>query len=86
MTNEAQTLKGKVLTGVVLSAKMKNTVIVGVDVIKRHPVYGKAVTHTRRLAVHVETVVPKEGDTVRIRETKPLSKTVHFVVSEIVEG
>jgi small subunit ribosomal protein S17 len=71
---------GKILTGVVMSVKNIKTVIVAVISSHRHPLYKKATRKTRRFAVHNESMTLAVGDTVRIQETKPISKTKHFIV------
>ncbi len=70
--------------GVVVSNKMQKTVVVAVEVREKHPLYGKFVKRTTKFVAHDE----KEcgiGDTVRIMETRPLSKTKNWRVVEIVE-
>lgn len=74
----------KVLTGHVVSAKMQKTVVVAVDMSKRHPMYGKVVKNTKRLKARDEIGV-KVGDFVRIEETKPFSKQVNWKVSEVLQ-
>ena len=77
MTNEQQTAaRGarKSRTGIVVSDKMEKTVVVAIERRVPHPVYGKMVTRTRRLKAHDEENSAKVGDTVRIVETRPLSK------------
>ena len=76
--------KGKIFTGTVVSAKTPQTVIVMVASTRLHPLYKKLMRRTKRLAVHNPTLTLAEGDTVRIQETKPLSKTKHFIVLEKV--
>jgi small subunit ribosomal protein S17 len=83
MNNEK--IKGKIFTGEVVSAKTPKTVIVAIISMHRHPLYKKAVRKTRRFAVHNESLTLAVGDTVRIQETKPISKTKHFIVLEKVK-
>jgi len=73
----------KVLTGKVVSNKMSKTVVVAINVLKRHPIYNKAVMKTRKFKARDElgTVV---GDTVKIEECKPFSKEVTWKVLEVV--
>ena len=73
-----QTLKGKVV-----SNKMKNTVVVEVVRLKRHPIYGKYMKLSKRYKAHTEEVVP-EGATVIIGSTKPISKDKCWAVKEVV--
>jgi len=75
----------KVRTGVVVSDKMEKTVIVRVDNQLRHPLYGKIVRRTSRLQAHDEANDANVGDTVRVMETRPLSKTKRWRVVEVVE-
>ena len=75
----------KVRIGTVVSDKMQKTVVVAVDRRVPHPVYGKMVTRTTRLKAHDEENSAKQGDTVRIMETRPLSKDKRWRVVEIVE-
>jgi small subunit ribosomal protein S17 len=75
----------KTRVGVVVSDKMQKTVVVAVDRRVPHPVYGKMVTRTTRLKAHDENNSAKAGDTVRIMETRPLSKDNRWRVVDIVE-
>ena len=75
----------KVRTGLVVSDKMDKTVVVAITRRVPHPVYGKMVTRTKRLKAHDEENSAKAGDTVRIMETRPLSKDKRWRVVEIVE-
>ena len=87
MTNQQQTTaRGarKSRTGLVVSDKMDKTVVVAIERRVPHPVYGKMVTRTNRLKAHDEENSAKVGDTVRIVETRPLSKDKRWRVVEIV--
>jgi small subunit ribosomal protein S17 len=75
----------KVRTGLVVSDKMQKTVVVAIERRVPHPVYGKMVTRTTRLKAHDEQNSAKAGDTVRIMETRPMSKDKRWRVVEIVE-
>jgi small subunit ribosomal protein S17 len=75
----------KVRTGTVVSDKMQKTVVVAIQRRVAHPVYGKMVTRTTRVKAHDEENAAKTGDTVRIAETRPLSKDKRWRVLEIVE-
>ena len=75
----------KVRTGTVVSDKMQKTVVVAIDRRGPHPVYGKMVTRTKRVKAHDEENSAKTGDTVRIMETRPLSKDKRWRVVEIIE-
>lgn len=72
--------KIKTLTGVVVSDKMKDTVVVLVKRYVKHPKYGKYVEKRKRYAAHDAGNAKKIGDNVTIQETKPMSKTKHFKV------
>ena len=75
----------KVYQGHVVSNKMDKTIIVAVDTYKNHPVYGKRVKYTKKFVAQDDNNEAKKGDTVRIMETRPLSKTKHFRLVKIVE-
>ena len=74
----------KTRVGIVVSDKMQKTVVVAIERRVPHPVYGKMMTRTTRLKVHDEENAAKTGDTVRIMETRPLSKDKRWRVIEIV--
>ena len=71
--------------GVVVSDKMHKTVVVAVENRTPHRKYGKIVVKTQRYKVHDEENRCKPGNRVRIRETRPLSKTKYWTVAEILE-
>jgi small subunit ribosomal protein S17 len=71
--------------GRVDSNKMDKTIVVTVDYVKRHPLYHKRMTRTSRFFAHDEHNLCKQGDLVRIEETRPLSKKKRWIVREIVE-
>jgi len=75
----------KTRVGVVVSDSRDKTVTVEVRDSKRHPKYGKTVPVRNRFHAHDETNDAHVGDTVRIVETRPLSKSKHWRVDEIVE-
>jgi len=81
----AQRNTRKTRTGIVVSDKMAKTVVVAIERRVAHPVYGKMITRTKRLKAHDEENSAKTGDTVRIVETRPLSKDKRWRVVEIVE-
>ena len=74
----------KTRTGLVVSDKMEKTVVVAIERRVPHPIYGKMITRTKRLKAHDEENSAKVGDTVRIVETRPLSKDKRWRVVEIV--
>ena len=71
--------------GLVVSDKMDNTVVVSVELKATHPLYKKTITKTVKYKAHDENNECGVGDTVRITETRKLSKTKNWRVSEIVE-
>ena len=71
--------------GVVISDKGEKTIVVKVDVTKLHPKYKKVVRRTRKFHAHDEQNAAGIGDTVRIVESRPLSKTKHWRLAEVVE-
>lgn len=71
--------------GVVFSNKMDKSVTVAVKWKEKHPIYGKFVSKTRKFHAHDEKNDCNIGDTVRIMETRPLSKTKRWRVVEIME-
>lgn len=75
----------KVRVGTVVSDKMDKTVVVAVERRVSHPLYGKPVVRTKRYHAHDEENTARVGDTVRIMETRPLSKLKRWRVVEIVE-
>ena len=75
----------KVRTGVVVSDAMDKTVLVRIDRQIRHALYGKTVRRSSKLAAHDEGNEAHVGDTVRVMETRPLSKSKRWRVVEIVE-
>ncbi len=71
--------------GVVVSNKMDKSVVVAVKTQEKHPIYGKFVKKTTKFVAHDEKNECSVGDTVRIMETRPLSKTKNWRIVEIVE-
>jgi small subunit ribosomal protein S17 len=78
-------IQKKTRTGVVVSNKMDKTVVVAVERRLRHPVYGKVVRKTPHFYAHDGKNECKEGDLVRIAESRPLSRTKRWRVVEIVK-
>jgi len=76
--------QGRLLTGTVTSDKMEQTVVVRVERSYRHPLYGKVVRSHRKYVAHDADNACRVGDTVSIRESRPLSKTKRWVVERIV--
>ena len=75
----------KELVGKVVSDSTDKTITVLVETYKVHPKYHKRVRSSKKYHVHDEKNIAKVGDTVRIAETKPISKTKHFYLKEIVK-
>ena len=71
--------------GVVVSNKMDKSIVVGVKRKVKHPIYGKFVNKTTKFTAQDDTNTCNEGDTVRIMETRPLSKTKRWRLVEIIE-
>jgi len=78
-------MRRKLRTGVVVTDKMDKTVVVRIDRQVRHPLYGKIVRRSSKLAAHDEANDAHVGDTVRVMETRPLSKSKRWRVVEVVE-
>ena len=72
--------------GEVVSNKMDKTIVVAVKWKEKHPIYGKFVNKTRKFHAHDENNECGIGDIVRIMETRPLSKTVRWRLTQIIEG
>ena len=71
--------------GVVASDKMDKSIVVSIERRVKHPLYGKFVKKTSRFVAHDEKNTCNEGDTVRIMETRPLSKNKNWRLVEIIE-
>jgi small subunit ribosomal protein S17 len=71
--------------GRVVSNKMNKTVVVAVDYLKPHPLYRKIIRKTNKFHAHDEANTCQIGDVVQIEETRPLSKTKHWRVAQIVK-
>jgi small subunit ribosomal protein S17 len=75
----------KVLRGRVASDKMHKSVVVTIERLVEHPLYGKRIKRTSRYTAHDETNESKVGDLVEIMETRPLSKTKRWRVLRVIE-
>jgi small subunit ribosomal protein S17 len=75
----------KVRVGTVVSDKMDKTVVVAVEDVRQHRLYGKRVRRTTKLHAHDEQNAAGIGDTVRLAETRPLSATKRWRVVEIMQ-
>ncbi len=72
------------LVGKVVSSKNDKTITVLVETYKRHPLYNKRVKYSKKYATHDEKNIANVGDTVRIRMTKPISKTKKYELVEVI--
>ncbi len=75
----------KTRIGTVVSDKMDKTVVVAIKTKVRHPLYGKMINHTVKFKAHDEENACGIGDTVKIMETRPLSKEKNWRLVEIIE-
>jgi len=75
----------KTRVGKVVSDKMDKTVVVAIETSMKHPLYKKIVKRTQKLKAHDEKNECREGDRVKVMETRPLSKEKRWRVVEIVE-
>ncbi|USS90770.1 30S ribosomal protein S17 [Fructilactobacillus carniphilus] len=78
--NERKRYRGRVV-----SDKMDKTITVAVETTKTHPTYGKRIKYTKKYKARDEDNRAKVNDIVEIMETRPLSKTVHFRLVDVVE-
>lgn len=76
--------KGKTFTGTVVSDKMTNTIVVSLSYTFRHPMYKKIVKKNKKIYSE-NNLSAKTGDTVMVRETRPLSKLKRFTTVEILK-
>ncbi len=82
---EERTPHRKVRTGIVVSDKMDKTVVVRVDRMSKHPLYGKPVLKVKKYMAHDEANECRPGDRIMIEETRPLSKHKRWTVAQIIE-
>lgn len=71
--------------GIVASNAMDKSIVVSVEIREKHPIYGKFVKKTKKFHAHDENNDCNSGDTVKIMETRPLSKTKRWRLVEILE-
>ena len=76
--------KRKIRIGKVVSDKMEKTVVVAVDTPRHHPLYKKTIRRVVKYYAHDENKISKLGDTVKLEETRPLSKLKRWRVVEVV--
>ncbi len=74
----------KIFNGVIVSVKMQRTAIVKITRKYPHPLYKKLIKRDNRIKVDVATFAPAVGDNVKIIEVKPISKTKHFRILEVI--
>jgi small subunit ribosomal protein S17 len=77
-------MAAKERVGIVVSDKMQKTIVVSIENRSAHSKYGKVVVRTKRYKVHDEENQCKEGDRVKISETRPLSRTKRWTLAEIL--
>ena len=77
-------MAAKERVGIVVSDKMQKTIVVSIENRSAHSKYGKVVVRTKRYKVHDEENQCKEGDRVKISETRPLSRTKRWILAEIL--
>ena len=80
-----ETGKRKVRTGRVISDKMDKTRVVAVEGMTRHPLYGKTIRRTSKFKVHDPENQSHHGDTVKIEESRPISKDKRWRLVEVLE-
>ena len=81
---ETKETKRTALVGRVVSAKNDKTITVLVETYKKHPLYGKRVKYSKKYTAHDEKNIAKQGDTVRIISTRPLSKTKRYELDKVL--
>ncbi|WP_201574029.1 MULTISPECIES: 30S ribosomal protein S17 [Psychrobacter] len=74
-----------ILTGRVVSDKMDKSITVLIERLVRHPLYGKQLRRSTKIKAHDENNVCQQGDLVRIKETRPISKTKSWTLVDVVE-
>lgn len=85
MSDNNQAANASVLTGRVVSDKMDKSITVLIERLVRHPLYGKQLRRSTKIKAHDEDNVCQQGDLVRIKETRPISKTKSWTLVEVVE-
>ncbi|MFK3917250.1 30S ribosomal protein S17 [Psychrobacter proteolyticus] len=86
MSDNNQTdTNASVLTGRVVSDKMDKSITVLIERLVRHPLYGKQLRRSTKIKAHDENNVCQQGDLVRIKETRPISKTKSWTLVDVVE-
>lgn len=80
ISSQTKKSHGRIMSGVVVSSKMKDTIVVAVSRLVKHPKYQKYMSVTKRFKAHDEGNTKKEGEKVAIIECRPMSKEKHFKV------
>lgn len=80
-TNESN---ARVMIGKVISDKMTKTIVVMIERSVKHPKYGKIIKRRSKLHAHDENQISRIGNTVKIRESRPISKTKSWVLVEVI--
>lgn len=83
--NNQETQHVGVMTGRVVSDKMDKSITVLIERLVRHPLYGKQLRRSTKIKAHDEDNVCQQGDLVRIKETRPISKTKSWTLVDVVE-
>ena len=84
MKDEVVEKKGRTFTGTVTSSKMEKTIVVSIKTMNKHPRYKKYIRKTQKLYVHDEKCIAKDGNVVKVRECRPISKTKCWELIEVV--
>jgi small subunit ribosomal protein S17 len=74
----------RVLVGKVVSSKMNKTVVVKIERVVPHPLYGKYIRRSSKVLAHDETGACREGDTVQVQSTRPISKRKAWLVERVL--
>ena len=85
MSDNNQATNASLLTGRVVSNKMDKSITVLIERLVRHPLYGKQLRRSTKIKAHDENNVCQQGDLVRIKETRPISKTKAWTLVEVIE-
>ncbi|MDX2374937.1 30S ribosomal protein S17 [Psychrobacter sp. T6-6] len=83
--NNQTATNASVVTGRVVSDKMDKSITVLIERLVRHPLYGKQLRRSTKIKAHDENNVCQQGDLVRIKETRPISKTKSWTLVDVVE-
>ena len=75
----------RTLVGRVTSSKMEKTIVVAVEVVHKHPLYGRPIRRTHKFKAHDSTNQCQPGDMVEIRENRPLSREKRWVVARLIK-